>query len=120
MAQVPLTGLGNVHRQVAHAFEVGVDLEGSHDGPQVCGHGLVKGEEAEASIIELDVQLIEGLVAACHRLDQGLVAQHEPLHGGTDPLLGQAAHFEQPGLHGLEFFPEVRYLPFHYPNRPVT
>src|SRR5208337_1830380 len=40
-----LGALGNVLGQIAHAFQVGVDLEGSRDAAQVHGHRLMEGQQ---------------------------------------------------------------------------
>jgi hypothetical protein len=61
--QVALAGLGDVHRQVADPLEVGVDLHGRHDRPQVGRHRLVQREQLEAAVVDLDVQVVDRLVA---------------------------------------------------------
>jgi hypothetical protein len=99
--------LGDVHRQVAHSLEVGVDLDRRHDLPQVGGHRLVQRQQAEAAVVDLDVQLVDRLVAAQHQVDERRVARDEPLDRRAHPLLRQAAHLQEAALQRLELFPEV-------------
>ena len=58
-----------------------------------------------------------------HAVDEVVVAIDEALDGEADVLLGQAAHFEQPGLELFELFlkmPDDAFDRFHQPNLPVT
>ena len=53
----------DVDGEVADALEIGVDLDGRDDGPQVDGHRLVQRQQREAASVDLDVQLVDRLVA---------------------------------------------------------
>ena len=61
---------GDVDRQIADALEVGVDLHGGDDRPEVGGHRLVERQQREAAVVDLDVQAVERLVADEHAVDQ--------------------------------------------------
>ena len=67
---VALRRLGDVDRQVADALEVGVDLDGRDDRAQVGGHRLVQRQQREAAVVDLDVQLVDRLVADQDALDR--------------------------------------------------
>ena len=107
MRGVAPRGLGDVHRQIADALEVGVDLHGGDDRAQVGGHGLVEREQREAAAVDLDVQPVERLVAGQHALDERVVALDEPLDRQADVFLGEPAHLEQPRLELFELFLEM-------------
>ena len=122
---VALGRLGDVHRQVADALEIGVDLDRGHDGPQVGRHRLVQRQQLQHAVVDLDVELVDRLVAGQHRFDEAEVALGQALDGMAHALLGQAAHLEQPGPEDLEFLLQVSDEAFHgsrisYPKRPVT
>ena len=90
--------------------------------PQVGGHRLVERQQREAAVVDLDVELVDRLVAAHHLVDERRVPRDQPAHGRAHPLLGQAAHLEQPRLERLELLLEMSYTArsMTYPNRPVT
>jgi len=58
--EVASARLGDVHREVADALEVGVDLDRREDAAQVGGHRLAKRQQAEAPVVDLLVQLVIG------------------------------------------------------------
>ncbi len=93
------------------------------DGPQVHGHGLVERQQHKAPAVDLDVQLVERLVAVEDPFDELAVAVHERLDREAHLFLGEAAHFEQPRLELFQLFLKVSSVTLHglhYPNRPVT
>ena len=51
--------LATVHREVADPLEIGVDLESRHDKPQVDGDGMSAGDQFQATIVDLDLQLVD-------------------------------------------------------------
>jgi hypothetical protein len=110
---VPVGRLGDVHRQVSHALQVGVDLHGRDDSAQVGRHRLVQGEQLEAAVVDLDVQFVDRLVAIQHAPDQRDVAGRQSLDGGADTLLRQTTHFEQPALEHFELLLEMTYDALH-------
>ena len=58
--------LGDVDREVADAFEIGVDLHRRDDRAQVGGHRLVERQQREAAVVDLDVERVERAVAGEH------------------------------------------------------
>jgi hypothetical protein len=125
MPQVAQARLGDVHGEVAHALEVGVDLHRGHDGAEVHGHGLMQRQQLEAAVVDLDVELVDGGVAGEHAFERAGVAPDEAVERRAQALLGQATHLEEPRLELVQFFLEVSHvlLVRHvhpYPNRPVT
>ena len=51
--------LGDVLGQVAHAFQVGVDLQGRRDAAQVDGDRLVQGEHFQAFLLDMVLILVD-------------------------------------------------------------
>ena len=105
--RVPLHGLADVDGEVAHPFEVAVDLDRGHDHPQVHRHRLVEREQPEAAAVDLDVQLIDRFVAGKDLVSGLDVPFGHGLEGQPETLFGKAAHEEQPCLELFEFFLEV-------------
>ncbi len=68
---------GDVDRQVAHPLEIGVDLDRRDNRPEVGRHRLVERQQREAAVVDLDVQLVDRLVADEHPVDQVVVALDE-------------------------------------------
>jgi hypothetical protein len=77
-----------------------------------------RSEEGETPIVDLDVQLVDRLVAAHHFVDQRRVPRDQPVDGRPHAFLGQPAHLEQPRLEPLELLLEVSYGPFHHSPQP--
>ena len=46
--------LGDVDRQIAHALQVGVDLEGGDDQAQIGRHGLLQRQQVDGELVDLD------------------------------------------------------------------
>ena len=122
MRDVLARGLGDVDREIADALEVGVDLDGRDDRPQIDGHRLVERQQREAAAIELDVEPVQWLVAADHAIDQIAIAVDQPFDCQPHLLFGEAAHLEQPSLQMLELLLKMTdvFGGRHYPNLPVT
>jgi hypothetical protein len=59
------------------------------------------------------VQLVDRLVAVEDPVDHLDVAARQPLDGGANTLLGQAAHLEQPALEHFELFLEMSNYTLH-------
>ena len=112
MLQVAGHGFGDVDRQIADAFEVGVDLDRGDDGAQVDGHRLVQRQQLEAAVVDLDVQLVDRRVADQHLFDERVVAIDQGAHGRPRPVLGEAAHLEQPCLELFELVLKMRRVTF--------
>ena len=51
--------LRDVDRQVAHALQVVVDLDGGGDEAQIPRHGLVQRQQAGGEIVDLDLHLVD-------------------------------------------------------------
>ena len=81
---------------------------------QVGGHRLVQRQQLEAAVVDLDVQVVDRLVADEHVLDQRRSrASARPRDGLAHALLGQPAHGEQPLLQRFELFLKVSGDAFH-------
>ncbi len=123
--RIALGGFRDVHRQVAHPLEIGVDLDRGHDGPEVRRHRLVQRQQLQHAVVDLDVELVDRFVAGQDRFDEAEVALGQALNGMAHAFLGQPAHFEQAGPEHFEFFLQMSDEAFHgsrisYPKRPVT
>ena len=80
---------------VAHALQVGVDLDDAEDEAQVDGHGLLHGEQVEGGLIDLALQAVDGELAAADEVADGEVANPVGLNGALNGLLGKARHDQQ-------------------------
>jgi hypothetical protein len=99
--------------RAAAAFEVAVDLHGGDDGAEVRGHRLVECQQAEAAVVDVDVQAVDRFVAGEHGVEQRMIAGDKPLDGRAHPFFGEAAHLEQPPLERFELLLEMPNSLFH-------
>ena len=83
--------------------------------------GLAQGEQFDAAVVDLDLQLVELGVVGVHLFGEGAVALHERLERLRHALLGEAGHAQQElcSFKSAQFLVEV---PFHGLNQnlPVT
>ncbi len=91
---------------VADAFEVGVDLDGEDDEPQVGGDGVVQREDALALPVELEFERVDLVVAAADAVGQFDVAGHERVHRLGELLVDEVRHFEHELAEHLQLFVE--------------
>ncbi len=108
--------LDDVHRLVANAFEVAVDLDDGEDEAQVGGHGLLHGEQVEREFVDFAFGYVDGMLG----LEDVLAKFGVVLAVGGNGLLHgpfrQPTHAEQLVLEFVEAFLKTR---AHYPNLPV-
>ena len=96
--------LRDVHRQIADAFEVRVDLDRGDDRPQVGRHRLEQCQQREATVVDLDVQLVDRLVAdqgAVERVGVVITSAAMTLNPLTTAALAMLLLGEQMGWHHL-------------------
>ena len=109
--------LRDVDRLVAHALQVGIDLEHRQDEAQIDRHGLLHGEQVERQFVDFALGLVDGALAGQHHLAELAVAGAIRLGGAIDGLLGQAAHAQELLF---QFVQSLLKAAAHYPNLPVT
>src|SRR5208282_5591593 len=80
----------DIDRQVAHAFQVRVDLHGTGDEAHVPGHGLVQGQQAVADLVDFDLQVVDVPVALDDPAGKLAVPVHDGLDGEADGFLHAA------------------------------
>ena len=67
------------------------------------------------------MQLVDGTIAGQNPFDLVGIARDQTLDGAPYPVLGQPAHFEQPGLQLFKLLLKMPPYAFcHQPNLPVT
>ena len=84
---------------IAHALEIGIDLDDAEDEAQIVGHGLLHGEQVERVLIDVALHAVDGDFAAADEVADGEVAHAVRLNRPLDGLLGQPSHDEE--IHGL-------------------
>ena len=114
--------LGDVHGLIADPLEVVVDLEGRGDEPEIRRRRLLQGQERDAAVVDLDLEVVDLLVRCDHDLGLVEAAVDEGADRSVGVLLHERPHREQALLQGLQLFFVT--MPFHgrclaYPNRPV-
>jgi hypothetical protein len=75
---------------------------------EVRSHRLVERQQAEAAVVDVDVQAIDRLVAGKHRVEQLVIAGDQPFDRGAHAFFGEAAHLEQPPLERFELLWKCR------------
>ena len=101
---------------VAHALQVGVDLDHAQDEAQVDGHGLLHGQQVERGLVDVALQAVDGDFAAAHQVADGQIAHAIGLNGALDGLLGQPGHHQQILLQIVEALLKAYAC---HPNLPV-
>ncbi len=101
---------------VAHALEIGVDLDDAENEAQVDGHGLLHGEQVERGLVDVALHAIDGDFAAADQVADGEVANAVGLNGALDRLLGEPGH-DQEIL--LQIFQALLKAYACHPNLPV-
>jgi hypothetical protein len=94
--------LGQVHRQVADALEVGDHLERRRHEAQVGAGRLAQGEDVQAQVIDRHLGRVDGAIGLDHPARQVGVALHQGLEGVGDHLLDGGAEVEDLLLQLLE------------------
>ena len=51
-------------RQIAHAFQIRIDLDGRDEKPHVARHGLLAGEQAGREVVDFNLDLIDPCLVA--------------------------------------------------------
>ena len=101
---------------VAHALQIGIDLDDAEDEAQIDGHGLLHGEQVERGLIDVALHAVDGDLAAADQVADRQVADPVGLNGALDGLLGEAGH-DQKILFQI-FQALLKAYPCH-PNLPV-
>src|SRR5579871_4934483 len=78
--------LRDIHRKVADAFQVGVDLQCRDNQTQVGSHRLLSGKQVYRKCIDLNLDLVDAALVFVNFLGRVLVLVH---HGGNAAHHGQ-------------------------------
>ena len=92
LLQVMLAVVRDIDRLVAHALEIGIDLDRRHDPAQVGGQRGLAGQDLHAGLVDQDVVAIDLLLDIIDRLEPRRLPQDQRLGGLLDRLLDQASH----------------------------
>ncbi len=87
--------LGDVHREIAHALQVGVDLERRGEEAQVARHGLLQGQQADRQVVDLHLHLVDAGFVAEDLLGQLLGPALTSADAAMDGGFHQRAHLQQ-------------------------
>jgi hypothetical protein len=92
MTQDANRSLGDVDGLVANALEVVVNARNGQNQAKVGGHQLVKREKLDNAVVDLDLQLIDGVFFVEDALGELLVGVQNGVHSLVDGAFGEAAH----------------------------
>ena len=95
--------LGDIGGVVADALQIGGDLQGRDDLAQVQGHGLAQRQHADDVGVDLDLVVVQALVALHDLAGELGVALHHALDGGLKLALGDAAHLDDGAAQRVQF-----------------
>ena len=112
--------LGDVAGQVAHPFEIIVDLQHRHHETEVGGDRLIEGEDLQALLFHLHLHAIDLFVVRHHSLGQIGVAVDERRDRLGDRLLHEGADSQDPLLEMFDLAFDVMGHGDTQPKRPVT
>ena len=106
----------DIHRLVAHAFQVHVDPDHRKNKPQINRHRLFHRQQVQRQLIDLALHPVDRRLGHLHQLAQALIARGIGLRGPLDRLLHQSRHHQQAFLQLIETL--LKFDPYH-PNLPV-
>ena len=102
--------------RVAHALQIGIDLDHAENEAQIDGHGLLHRQQVERGLVDVALQAVDGDLAAADQVADGEIAHAIGLNGALDGLLGQAGHHQQVLLQIVEALLKAYAC---HPNLPV-
>ncbi len=97
----------DIDGDVADPFELGIDLEGRHQEPEIDGHRLRQGKDIHALAVDQRVELIHLPVPADDLFRPFDIPFEERATGGTKLEVHLAPHLDEVRLERLQFFLEV-------------
>ena len=80
---------------VAHALQIGVDLDDAENEAQIDGHGLLHGEQVERGLVDVALHAVDGDLAAADQVADRQVVDPVGLDGALNGLLGEAGHDQE-------------------------
>ncbi len=84
--------------KIAHAFQVGVDLEGGYDQAQVGGHGLLQGQEVDGKFVDFDFYGVDAGFGAEDFFGGVAILLRDRTDAALNRGFDDGAHFEQLGF----------------------
>jgi hypothetical protein len=94
---------GDVGGRVADALQFVADVVHRHQYPEIYGHGLEKGDEADAFPIDGLFQAVDRVVAGDDLAGQVRVLVEQRREAALDGGFGGLGQFQQPGLQVSQF-----------------
>ena len=91
----PAGNLGDVQCQRAHAVDVGDDLDGADDGPQVTGDGRLQSQQDERLLFGMRAHRGDLFVVGDDLLGQHQIGLQQGLGRALHGNAGQSAHLAQ-------------------------
>ena len=92
MAKDAFGGLGDVDSLVADALEIVVDAGNGQDKAKIDGHQLVKSEKLDDAVVDLKLELVDGVFFIEHALGELLIGFEHGVDGLVNGALGKTAH----------------------------
>lgn len=86
--------LSDVDRLVGNPFKIHGNPHTADDEPQIAGHGLIQGEQAQRLPIDIDLEQVDFLIAFDDFIRQLHVPFKKGLHGFLQSSFGQRRHLQ--------------------------
>src|SRR6266550_5028299 len=102
MAHNTLRRLRDVDRLVAHALQIVIDTRYGQHKAEVRGHELLKRQQLHHAVVDLNLQLVDGVLFIEHGVSELLIRIEHGVHGLVHGAFSEAAHPEQPLLQLVE------------------
>src|SRR6266404_796020 len=131
MAHNTLRRLRDVDRLVAHAFQIVIDTRYGQHEAEVRGHKLLQRQQLHHTVIDLNLQLVDGVLFIEHGASELLVRVEHGVDRLVHGAFSQASHPEQPLLQFVEVALKMTFHTLHplldcnvavqraHPKRPV-
>jgi hypothetical protein len=89
-------GLGDVDGLIADALKVVVDAGDGEDKAEIHGHQLMQGQKLDYAVVDLHLELVDGVFFVEDALGELLVGVQDGMDGLMDGAFGETAHPEEP------------------------
>ena len=110
MAHDALRRLRDVDRLVADAFQIVIDARNGQHKAEIRGHELLQRQQLHDAVVDLNLQLVDGVLFAEHGESEFIVRFQHRVDGLMHGAFGKVAHPEQPLF---QFFEVALKMTFH-------
>ena len=99
--------LRDIHRQVSHSFQIGVDLQRGRNQPEIHSHWLLEGEQLDGEVINFNFHPVDAGLFRQDLLGQRSVFLHHRVDAVRYCSFNKGCHLKQHDLQLFQFLIKV-------------